>query len=321
MADRKYVVSLPSINYPFESEVSPYAQEVDERTFQWGQDMGIFEAMGGAECHRGTRVGWLAGRTSPRSSLDGLQLLADWQTWLFAFDDTFCDESATGERPNLLTGTVVRQLAVLEAPGGRGCDDDPFCVALVELDARLRKFATPVQRTRFLHAVTGYFLAQSWEAANRSRRRPPELAEYVHMRRHGGAVPTCLALIDVAGGFHLTPEEFSDPSVVALAECATNIACWANDILSYPKETARSRIVHSLPAVLSARFGVDMAEALRCAADLHDREVARYVECEATVRENASPQLHRYLDDLRFWISGNLDWSLETRRYAMNEAA
>jgi len=31
--------------------------------------------------------------------------------------------------------------------------------------------------------------------------------------------------------------------------------------------------------------------------------------------------LHRYLDDLRFWIAENLDWSLETRRYATSEAA
>ena len=45
---------------------------------------------------------------------------------------------------------------------------------------------------------------------------------------------------------------------------------------------------------------------------MHDREVARYIAAEGAVREHASAQLHRYLDDLRFWMRGNLDWSIES---------
>jgi hypothetical protein len=51
--------------------------------------------------------------------------------------------------------------------------------------------------------------------------------------------------------------------------------------------------------------------------NLHDKEVARYVEGEA----NVSPLPHRYVDDLRFRIRGNLGWSLETPRYAMGETS
>jgi len=306
--------SLPRLSYPFQAEVSPYAERVDQQTFRWGRDVGIFETPQDAERYRNTRVGWLAGRTSPRSSLDGLQLLADWQMWLFAFDDTFCDESATGDRPDLLAQAVTRYLGIIErAQPHPGCD--PFAAALADLADRLQRCATPVQRARFAHAVTGYFLAQCWEAANRRRHSPPELAEYIYMRRHSGAVPTCMALIDVAGGFSLTPEEFDDPMVASLAECATNVACWANDILSYPKEISRSSVVHSLPAVLSAEFGIGTTEALQRAAVMHDQEVTRYEAAEHAVREHASPELHRYLDDLRFWMRGTRDWPLETERY------
>jgi len=309
-------VVLPLLSYPFEAAVSPYAEEVDERTFQWGSTYGIFDSLGGdAERYRGTRVGWLVGRTSPRSSPVGLQLLADWQTWLFAFDDGFCDESATGERPELLIQAMTRYLGVIEEPGQHRLGGDPFGVALAELGDRIRKSATPVQVARFVHAVTGYFLAQCWEASNRSLHRPPEVAEYVHMRRHGGAVPTCLSLIDVAGGFRLAAAEFSDPRVMSLSDQATNIACWANDILSYPKERSRSRAVHSLPVVLSRQLGIGEQESLERVAAMHDREVESYVTHEGSVREHASAQLHRYLDDLRFWMRGNLDWSLETQRY------
>src|SRR5437879_1179209 len=124
-----------------------------------------------------------------------------------------------------------------------------------------------------------------------------------------------MALIYVACGFLLAAAEATDPRVTSLSDQATNIACWANDILSYPKESARSRAVHSLPVVLSTQLGIGEQESLDHVAAMHDREVERYVLCEASVREHASAQLHRYLDDLRFWMRGNLDWSLETQRY------
>jgi hypothetical protein len=287
---------------------------VDELTFGWARATGLLRTAADAERFRGIRVGWLAGRTSPRSTLEGLRLLADWQLWLFAFDDAFCDESSTGDRPDLMARTVTRYLGIIEEPRTppRG---DPFAVALADVADRIRCRANPVQRARFVRAVVGYFLAQCWEAANRGCHSPPGLAEYVHMRRHSGAVPTCLALIDVAGGFSLASEEFDDPRVVSLSECATNVACWANDILSYPKEISRSRVVHSLPVVLSAEFGIGVNEALQRTAVMHDQEVARYTAAERAVREHASPQLHRYLADLRFWMRGNLDWSVETERY------
>jgi len=308
------VVTLPRLSYPFEAEVSPHSGRVDEFTFGWARAMGLLRTAQDAERVRGIRVGWLAGRTSPRSTLEGLRLLADWQMWLFAFDDAFCDESPTGDRPDLLARTVTRYLGIIEEPRTppRG---DPFAGALADVSDRIRSRANPVQRARFVRAVVGYFLAQCWEAANRGRHSPPGLAEYVHMRRHSGAVPTCMALIDVAGGFSLASEEFDDPRGVSLSECATNVACWANDILSYPKEISRSRVVHSLPAVLSAEFGIGVNEALQRTAVMHDQEVARYTAAERAVREHASPQLHRYLADLRFWMRGNLDWSVETERY------
>ncbi len=309
-------ITLPRLSYSFEAEVSPHAGRVDELTFEWGRAMGLFSTAEDAERFRGTRVGWLAGRTSPRSSLEGLQLLADWQMWLFAFDDAFCDESPAGDRADLMARTVTGYLGIIEGPPTppRG---DPFARALADVADRIRRRAAPVQGARFARAVTGYFLAQCWEAANRGDHTPSGLAEYVHMRRHSGAVPTCMALIDVAGGFSLTSQEFDDPRVVSLSGRAANVACWANDILSYPKEISRSRVVHSLPAVLSAELGIGVNESLRRAAVMHDQEVARYAAAERAVREHASPQLRRYLDDLRFWMRGNLDWSAETGRYAL----
>jgi hypothetical protein len=63
--------------------------------------------------------------------------------------------------------------------------------------------------------------------------------------------------------------------------------------------------VHSLPTVLRHERNLDAAQSFDMTAQMHDREVARYLESEQRVRVWAGPALHRYLGDLRFWMSGH----------------
>jgi hypothetical protein len=307
------LMALPALGYPFASQVSPFASEVDEACYLWGESMGIF-CLGDAREYRRTQVGWLAAYTCPLGTREGLQLLADWQMWLFAFDDGYCDESDHGARSDAMVQRVVGLLGVLEGEAQPSASD-PFSVALGDLSARLAGCARGFQRSRFACAVRGYFLALCWEAVNRSAGAPPRLDEYTRMRRHSGAVRTCTALADVACGYELPAAVYDQPEVVALTDMAVNVACWANDILSYPKEALRNRAVHSLPAVLGHERNLDAAQSLDMTAQMHDREVARYLESEQRVRVWAGPALHRYLDDLRFWMAGNLRWSHSTGRY------
>lgn len=323
---------LPVLEYPFDVPVSVLATEVDEGSYRWGAERGIY-CLGDPGEYRRTRVGLLAACTAPRATAEGLRLLADWQLWLFAFDDGFCDESEDGTRPQTMISRSVEFTGVLEtgarshdrdvmprrhSPHG-GTADEVFRTALEELAGRLERCAEGFQLARFRAAVQGYFLAQCWEAALRAAAAgggaPPALGEYIRMRRHSGAVRTCIALGDVAEGVALPAEAYDDPRVVALTDLAVDVACWANDIVSYPKEVARSRIVHSLPAVLGHARGLDPQEALNEAARMHDRQVERYLAAEAPVRAGADEPLRRYLDNLRAWMSGNLRWSHETGRY------
>jgi terpene synthase-like protein len=302
----------PTLNYPFTTRVSPFAADADEQCYRWGERMGIYH-LGDPDRYRRTRVGWLAGYTSPDSTRTGLQLLADWQMWLFAFDDGFCDESDHGRHPEAMVRRTVSLLGVLE--GGLSRAADPFGVALRDLRTRLASCATGVQRARFVSAVTAYFMAQCWESVGRATGTLPGVHEYLHMRRHSGAVRTCTALIDVAGGFQLPAEEYDRPDVVSLTMMAVDVTCWANDIVSYPKETLRSRTVHSLPVVLARQRDADPDRMIGTAVRMHDRQVVRYLSAERRVRARAGAGLRRYLDGLRFWMAGNLCWSRSTGRY------
>jgi Terpene synthase family 2, C-terminal metal binding len=311
---------LPALDCPFGSEISPHADQVDRSVIDWARRFGLLTEQAEISRFQQARVGRLAARTSPGSGREALNLLADWQLWLFIFDDHYCDESETGVHPVQLGRVITSFVRVLDSPGDPSARADPLTTALGDLVDRLAEAATGPQIFRFMSAVRGYFLAQFWEAGHRADDRPASLAEYQVMRRHSGAVPTCMALIDVAGGFELTDEEFCRRDVRLLTDIAVNVTCWANDILSHPKEARRNLKVHSLPSVLARERQVSVGEALSVAAAMHDAEVARYLETEPALRREGGPLLRRYLDGLRNWMGGNFHWSMETGRYGLSAA-
>jgi hypothetical protein len=312
-------LSLPELSCPFRDEISPHSDDVDRHVEDWARKFNL--AGDEAEQARLTRikVGRLAARTTPRASRAALDLLADWQMWLFVFDDRFSDESVTGADLTRLSQLVTAFMLVLDNPGEPAYRGGPFSTALGDVIDRLVTIASAPQAFRFITAVRGYFLAQFWEAGRRVQDRPAGLAEYAAMRRHSGAVPTCLALIDIACGFELPGADFWRPEIRTLSDIAVNVTCWANDILSFPKEAQRSVKVHSLPAVLATERQLELADALTAAAAMHDAEVQRYLRAESRVRPGAGPALTGYLDGLRSWMSGNYHWSLETGRYHVTD--
>jgi hypothetical protein len=245
-------IAVPALASPFGDVISPHADRVDEHVVEWARRCGL--PRDDAEVARLTQaqVGRLAARTAPRASAVALEFLADWQMWLFLFDDQFCDESTTGSDLARLSEVVTAFVRVLDGAGEDGRQAEPFTTALAGLMRRLAALATGQQVFRFVSAVRGYLLAQFWEAGHRAADRPAGLAEYQAMRRHSGAVPTCLALTDLADGYELTADEFCRADVRTVTDMAVNVTCWANDILSYPKESQRSLTVHSLPAVIAA---------------------------------------------------------------------
>lgn len=313
--------ALPRLRSPFIPELHRQTAIAEASTLGWADRFGLAGDPVVRRRLAATRSARLAGRVSPQATLPGLLLNADWQTWLFLFDDAYCDESDLGRRSAETAKTASRVAQVLETGLLPERDSDPFLVALADLRTRIMRMSTPEQFDRFVAQAVSYLLALTWEAAHREQGTLAGFAEYVAMRRHSGGVPTCLALIDVINGFELPDPAWSSPRLRALTEAATDITCWANDILSYPKEVRRSTDVLSLPAVLSREGHLPIAEAIAEAARLYDERIGEYQKLEAPLLRDGAEQVRRYLADLRHWISGNLAWSYETGRYALGMAA
>jgi Terpene synthase family 2, C-terminal metal binding len=306
-------LEIPPLYCPFPDHVHPEADEIDRKSLRWLDGFGLIADPAVRARFGRSKIGWLASRTTPHADAELVQLLSDWQMWLFAFDDVRSEESEAGAHPGLMARSLVSYLRILQEPDTQVREEDPFTAALRDLPRRLGLVASQVQVDRFVTSVLGYWFAQVWEATNRADAVWPTVEEYTAMRVHTGAVPTCLALIDVVGRFELPAAELARHDVKALTTKAINVVCWANDIHSYEKEIARSNHPVNLPTLLHCRDGGTIQEAIDLAARMHDDEVAAY--CDLRRRIAAGPKLERYLDGLQSWMRGNLTWSLSTGRY------
>ncbi|MDG4756952.1 terpene synthase [Micromonospora sp. WMMD710] len=285
----------------------------------WVHALGLIDSRHRLHRLRRADPAGLAGRACPDGPADGLRLLTDLISWLFVMDDA-CDEDGLGADPARLAPVIGLLLDVLDRggdpagqlPPGSG----PLGVALDDLCRRIRAQGRPSLLLRFVSQVREYLLALLWESANRERRRVPEVAEYVQMRRHTGGVHPSLTLTDLASADPLGPAGCADPALATLDLLAVDLVCWCNDVFSYGKESRAAPDVHNLVTVIAQETGAGEADALQAAADRFNQGLAAYQLAEEALRASGGDDIQAALTSRRDWVRATYDWSVAAARYA-----
>ncbi|MGC5011937.1 4-epi-cubebol synthase [Streptosporangium sp. DT93] len=303
---------IPPLRCPFPSEISPYVERVNTETLDWLAETGLLEDTDTLERYRRAKYGWLGARTYPYAEHHTLRLATDWCVWLFAFDDAFCEENrGAGEISRALPGF----LAVLDDLDEDDKVDDAFARALLEIKCRIARYGDPDQLDRWRTVTKDYLFAQVWEAANREADVVPKPDDYIFMRRRTGAMLTVFALIDVASGRSLSPEEWRHPAVRAITENANDVVVWDNDLISYAKESEGANSRNNLVNVLATHRGHSRQHAMEAIGAMRDRAIAEMVGLRPALEALGSEAVLAYVRGLEFWISGSVDYSLTSTRY------
>jgi 5-epi-alpha-selinene synthase len=194
-------------------------------------------------------------------------------------------------------------------------DDDALTAALVDLRERMLACGGRRWMARFLANVQDYFDASIWESDNRAQRRVPDVATYIRLRDLTGAVKTCFDIFELIEGSMAIDARY-DARLAHLAQLANRAICWSNDLFSIHKELAHGD-VHNLAIVLQHESALSLGDAVDAAVRMHDDAVRAFEHHEQRLLEaSAAPELHRFVDALKGWVRANLDWSIETGRYA-----
>ena len=306
---------------PFRSDVNRHAEAVDQQTVAWARQLNLLSGEAAYRRIQATKVGWLTARVYPETPLHELQLLADWNTWLFAQDDE-CDELGVGKDPERLAAIHARSLEIVN--GAEPLSTDGALVhGLYQLWQRTLQLAPREWRGRFIQHFQECLDASIWEANNRARGVTPDVAAYIAKRVYTGGLYIHVALLEVTDGIHLPTSVREHPTVQLLTRKSVNVVCWANDILSLAKEIKQGD-VHNLVLTLRYKHALSLEEAIERAIALHNSEVRAFIDLEShlpSFEAAIDADLRRFVAILRSWMRGNLDWSYTSGRYVSTTLA
>jgi hypothetical protein len=80
---------------PFPAAISPHAATIEAATIAWARHIGLIQGPADIQRLQQLQYGMLMARAYPHAALPALQLISDWNTWLFLLDDQ-CDEAGLG---------------------------------------------------------------------------------------------------------------------------------------------------------------------------------------------------------------------------------
>ncbi|MGR9105304.1 MAG: terpene synthase family protein [Gammaproteobacteria bacterium] len=308
-------LTFPRLTCPFPESISPFAYEIQEHTVQWASQHQLVNGSQAVERLRRSKFGRLIARTYPNAPQHPLEIVADWNTWLFIFDDQ-CDECGLGRNPNQLSGVHDRCLEIL-----CGIDptpaDLPLVHALHDIYTRLKPLGSRTWLTRFAKNVSEYFEGTLWEARNRYHKRWPNTAAYVRMRPFTGGLYTDIDLIEITEEINLSCVVRSHPHLNKLVGLTNNVVCWSNDVISLQKENEHGDM-HNLVLILHHESNFSLQQSLDYVKCLIDNQIQRFLRIEKQLPsfgEEIDRDIARFVAVLRSWMRGNLDWAYESGRY------
>ncbi|MFE3772164.1 family 2 encapsulin nanocompartment cargo protein terpene cyclase [Streptomyces sp. NPDC059122] len=294
-------------------------EHVNDRLVDWAEEIGLYA--GRIEHIRAVNVGRMMMLAHPDSDdADRLLVAAKCALAEWATDDCYCDDGAVPEPLGARLGIAYTAFDPAHPPvrylpeQEKVLCDDPVRVALRSAFEHLARAADGPQVARLRQEVAALFVAYTHEGTWRVQERMPTVWEYLAHRQFNSFLP-CLALIDVVGGYQLSPAEYDDPRVRRVVTMAGNASTLVNDLYSMGKEDHDQGVEFNLPVVIAAHEQCSPSEAVKRSVEIHD-ELVRTFEAEAAALAlTGSPELRRFLAGVWSWLGGNREWHSGSPRY------
>ncbi|MER6944335.1 terpene synthase family protein [Nonomuraea sp. NPDC000554] len=325
---------IPDLQLPYELRLSPHLDSSRRNTLAWAREMGIVDPVPGLP---GPGV-WDAAKLidydlplcaaglDPDASPDELDLSSFWLAWGTYGDDYF--PAVFGATRNLVGAKIAADRYSLFMPiegPVTAVPTDPLERGLADLWARTAGPLSLSGRRSFRKAIEDMVASWLWELSNQAQNRVPDPVDYIEMRRLTFGSELTMSLCRLAHQKEIPPEIYQSGPMRSLENAAMDAACLINDIFSYQKEIEFEGEVHNCVLVVQNFFGCDYPTALNVVADLmaaRAREFEHVAADElpvlyddfqlgAEVRET----LAAYVEDLRNWLAGILNWHRHCLRY------
>ncbi|GAA4019033.1 hypothetical protein GCM10022247_48330 [Allokutzneria multivorans] len=328
---------LPDVQITRTARVNPRLEAARAHTLSWAEEIGLIDP--DADVLPWTTAelaandfGLLCSLKFADAPIDELNTIGDWYTWLFHLDDHLVEAfGRTGDLagakaylarfPPFMPVDLDLEAPIPAIPAERG---------LADLWSRVAPRMSTGWRSRIRGAVEQLLAGHLQELRCATSQRTATPVEYVEMKRktNGGAVSSCLA--EFARCAELPQAVADGPTVRALVDAVSESALLLNDLFSYEREVVDGVETANMVLVLKEFLGCDTRRAVAATNDMLTARVRQFehiadVEIPEMCDEHSLTPEERavvagYVDTLRDWLPGWLEWQKRTSRYGEADA-
>ncbi|WP_405450550.1 germacradienol/geosmin synthase [Streptomyces erythrochromogenes] len=326
---------IPEIYMPHRLSLSPHLAHAREESVAWARRTGLLDPQPGdpgstiwtEEKLRGYDFALCSAGIDPDATPDELALNACWLTWGTYGDDYYPVAFAQSKDLAGAKAATARLIAML--PVDHAAEPQPATAierGLADLWVRTSAAMSAEQRTEFRATVVEMLESWVWEVDNAVHHRIPDPVDYAEMRRRTFGSHLTMYLCRLGHRGRGIPEEiYASGTVRSLENAVADAACLINDIYSYQKEVEFEGEVHNHILVTRSFFDIGYPEALHICHSLMTQRTEEFEHIAATqlpvlyddfkLGAGARAALDAYVQELRDWHAGVLNWHAQCRRY------
>jgi hypothetical protein len=297
---------------PFTTETHPRHEQMRARTDQWMSGYGIYIDEPYRRRMFKEDVTYLVARGLPYGLDSRMQIVFDLILWETVIDDQLEGYGRSGQSER--AALAARIVHAVTTPQSTGHAESPLVVGIRDLRQRIGEAgASPVQIARWTSAISSYIFGQLLDWADCQEAQNYGVDDYLPHRINSVGVLPFIALMDFAGGFEISIPDWERPEVRALIQMTICLAAIANDIVGFHHQepSVDLNIISLMAAENRLTFGSAMAEAVL----VHNAMMQRFTRLGDAVAECEGPELRAFVESLRIWLRGNIDFTCHSQRY------
>ncbi|MFJ3978100.1 germacradienol/geosmin synthase [Streptomyces sp. NPDC090021] len=326
---------IPEIHMPHRLSLSPHLVHAREESVAWARRTGLLEPQPGdpgsaiwtEEKLRGYDFALCSAGIDPDATPEELALNACWLTWGTYGDDYYPVVFARAKDLAGAKATTARLTAMM--PVDHAARPQPATAmerGLADLWVRTSAAMPVEQRSEFRATVVEMLESWLWEVDNAVHHRIPDPVDYAEMRRHTFGSHLTMYLCRLGHRGRGIPEEiYASGTIRSLENAVADAACLINDVYSYQKEVEFEGDVHNHILVTRNFFDIGYPEALHICHSLMTLRTEEFEHIVANqlpllyddwkLGAGARTAMDAYVQELRDWHAGILNWHARCRRY------
>ncbi|WP_426362370.1 terpene synthase family protein [Streptomyces sp. E-08] len=323
---------MPDFYVPYPARLNPHVEAARTHTRDWARAMGMLEGSGVWEEHDldSHDYALLCSYTHPDCDEDVLNLVTDWYTWVFFFDDHFLEVFKRTQDRAGSKAYLDRLPLFMPADPATGMPEpvNPVEAGLADLWRRTVPAMSEGWRVRFAEATEHLLNESLWELDNINDGRVANPLEYIEMRRKVGGAPWSAGLVEFAAGAEVPDVVAYSRPLRVLRDSFSDAVHLRNDLFSYQREVEEEGENSNGVLVLERFLGCTTQEAANAVNDLLTSRVQQFENTALTevpllaAEKGLSPAecaaVAAYAKGLQDWQSGGHEWHMRSSRY-MNE--